>query len=85
MLGSALSLQTPKRRHPFGSSAIVGSFVASDARVAEESEDLALRPRLSPGLPLSTATLRYRHADQVSNLGLLRGATYWWPLLGAAR
>ena len=41
--------------------------------VAEESEDLWLcAPRFSPGLPLSTARLIYRRANQASSQGLLQ-------------
>jgi hypothetical protein len=41
---------------PFGSSAILGSFVASvatDAASRRRRGPVALRPRLSPGVPLS--------------------------------
>jgi len=39
---------------PNGSSAVLGSLVPSESGVAEERGPVALRPRLSLGLPLSS-------------------------------
>ena len=52
------SVQTTKRRATlFGSSAVVGSFVASGGytvrRRGGQRGPVAVRPRLSPGVPLS--------------------------------
>jgi len=69
--------QTPS--HPFGSSAIVGSFGASDAGVAEESEDPWL---CAPGFHqvclcrfrcVANCGLKYRAVRRTSSTPLLGG------------